>query len=87
MPFAVDGGAEPDPDLLPGGATVLVEGSITYEWLLAQFDVLAHPQRWTQFHRERPTFVFTTRELPVLDGADVRFVRGSVADAATGPRS
>ena len=78
--FAVDGGAEPHPDLLPANIGVLVEGSSTYEWLLNESDLLAHPDRWQEFHGEKPTFVFTTRELPVPRGADVRFVRGPVAD-------
>ena len=79
--FAVPGGEQPDPALLPQAATVLVEGSTTYEWMLAETELLAHPERWREFHRDRPLFVFTTRELPVPDGADVRFLRGSVADA------
>lgn len=78
--FAVEGGDHPDEGLFPGGATVLVEGSTTYEWLLAEQDVLAHPQRWREFHGDRPTFVFTTRELPAPEGADIRFVQGPVAD-------
>jgi hypothetical protein len=32
--FAVGGGDHPDEGLLPTGATVLVEGSTTYEWML-----------------------------------------------------
>lgn len=79
--FAVDGGEHPDEGLFPSGAAVLVEGSTTYEWVLEAEDVLAHPEKWQNFHGDRPTFVFTTRDLPVPEGADVRFVRGSVADA------
>lgn len=79
--FAVPGGHEPDEALLPAGASVLVEGSTTYEWLLAEADVLAQPEKWREFHGDRPTFVFTTRELPVPEGADVRFVSGPVGDA------
>src|SRR5689334_12590180 len=78
--FAVPGGEEPAPGLSPSGATVLVEGSTTDEWVLGESDILAHPERWGEFHGDRPTFVFTTRELPVPDGADVRFRSGSVAD-------
>lgn len=77
--FAVENGETPEEALLPSGATVLVEGSTTYEWVLAESDILAHPERWTQFHGERPTFVFTTRDLPTPAGADIRFVRGPVA--------
>ncbi len=62
-------------------ATVLVEGSTTYQWVLDYEHLLEHPQRWTELFGEKPTFVFTTRDLPVPTGADVRFVRGPVADA------
>lgn len=79
--FAVDGGDQPDEGLLPTGATVLVEGSTTYEWLLREQDLLAHPEKWQDFHGEKPTFVFTRRDLPVPAGADIRFVRGAVADS------
>lgn len=77
--FAVDGGDEPDASLIPADAGVLVEGSTTYEWLLAESDLLAHPDRWHEFHGDRPTFVFTSRELPRPAGADVRFVCGPVS--------
>lgn len=79
--FDVEGGDDPDAELLPQRATVMVEGSTTYEWLLAQSDLLAHPEKWQEFHGDRPTFVFTSRELPVPGGADIRFVNSSVADA------
>jgi dihydrofolate reductase len=79
--FAVENGEQPDEGLLPSGATVLVEGSTTYEWMLAESDILANPEKWREFHGDRPAFVFTTRELPVPAGADVRFVSGSVAEA------
>lgn len=79
--FAVENGQTPDEGLFPAGASVMVEGSTTYEWVLAESDIIAHPERWQEFHGDRPTFVFTTRDLPVPAGADIRFVRGSVADA------
>jgi len=79
--FAVENGEHPDDGLFPTGATVMVEGSTTYEWVLAESDILAHPEKWTEFHGARPTFVFTTRDLPVPEGADIRFVAGSVVEA------
>jgi dihydrofolate reductase len=78
--FAVPGAEEPDPELLPRNVSVLVEGSHTYEWVLKNEDLVAHPERWQTFHGTRPTFVFTSRDLPIPEGADVRLVSGSVAD-------
>jgi len=79
--FAVEGGQEPDAALVPADAAVMVEGSTTYEWVLAEEDILAHPEKWREFHGDLPTFVFTSRVLPVPEGADIRFVHGPVADA------
>ncbi|MFS0714967.1 dihydrofolate reductase family protein [Microbacterium sp. 2P01SA-2] len=78
--FAVDGGDQPDASLIPADAGVLVEGSTTYEWLLAESDLLAHPERWHEFHGDRPTFVFSSRDLPRPAGADIRFVSGPVSE-------
>ncbi|MEH3089060.1 MAG: dihydrofolate reductase family protein [Microbacterium arborescens] len=80
--FSVPGAedASSEPDMLPTDAAVQVEGSTTYEWVLAESDLLAHPERWREFFGDRPTFVFTTRQLPVPEGADVRFVSGRVSD-------
>jgi len=78
--FAVEGGEHPDDGLFPSGVSVMVEGSTTYEWVLAESDILAHPEKWREFHGDRPTFVFTSRTLPAPEGADIRFVSGAVAD-------
>ncbi len=60
---------------------VLVQGSTTYEWVLAQEDLVAHPEKWPTYYGDRPTWVFTTRTLPTVRGADVRFASGAVSDA------
>lgn len=75
--FAVED--QPSGDLFPTGAGVMVEGSTTYEWGLAHWNLIEQPQRWTEFYGDRPTFVFTTRQLPVPAGARVTFVSGPVA--------
>lgn len=79
--LAVPGGDEAAAEMVPQDATVHVEGSTTYLWVLEHQDLLAHPERWDAFFGGTVVFVFTTRELPVPRGADVRFVSGAVADA------
>ncbi|MBM3779145.1 MAG: dihydrofolate reductase [Acidimicrobiia bacterium] len=55
----------------------LVMGSATYEWLLAHADeVIAQAGSAWPYHQ--PTWVFTSRTLPAVEGADIRFVRGDV---------
>lgn len=77
--FAVDHSGLPETGVIPDGATVLVEGSTTYEWMLRTEGLLENPEKWQQFYGGKPTFVFTRRSLPVPSGADVRFVSGPVA--------
>ena len=58
-----------------------VEGSTTYQWILDHEKLVDNPEKWHQLYADKPTFVFTSRQLAVPDGADVRFVSGSVTDA------
>jgi dihydrofolate reductase len=76
--FAVDEEGQPDNGAFMEGIGVLVEGSTTYEWLLLETNMLAEPQKWQGFYGDRPTFVFTSRDLPKPEGADIRFVSGAV---------
>ncbi|MHA7175160.1 dihydrofolate reductase family protein [Arthrobacter sp. Sr24] len=85
--FAVDDADGPDIAAFMETAGVFVEGSSTYEWVLKAENLLAEPAKWQQFYGSKPTYVFTTRTLPVPDGADVRFVSGSVADVLTEMRA
>ena len=63
-------------------AGVLVEGSTTYLWLLEHEKLIEHPEKWRQFYGERPTFVFSSRrDLPLVAGADITVVSGSVPKA------
>ncbi|PMR76428.1 dihydrofolate reductase family protein [Billgrantia endophytica] len=52
-------------------------GAHTYEWLLHHCvkPDSETPQPWPY---EQPTWVFTSRSLPVIPGTDVRFVNGGV---------
>ncbi|MGW6423250.1 dihydrofolate reductase family protein [Nocardia sp. NPDC055053] len=73
--------AVPDADPATGdvgefllGVGALCLGSTTYEWMAANNP----PETWYENYGDRPTWVFTHRELPELPGANVRFVAGEV---------
>jgi dihydrofolate reductase len=53
----------------------LAMGSTTYQWLL-DHEVNAEPAKPWPY--AQPTWVFTSRELPPIPRADVRFVKGDV---------
>ena len=55
----------------------LAMGSATYEWMLRHVVGPGgkEPQPWPY---SQPAWVFSSRELPPLAGADIRFVRGDV---------
>ncbi|HRO30822.1 MULTISPECIES: dihydrofolate reductase family protein [Micrococcaceae] len=75
--FAIPG---EQPDLTPfmESATAIVMGSTTYEWVLEHEDLMAHPEQWPEYLGRQPLFVFSSRELPVPEGADVRVLDGDV---------
>jgi dihydrofolate reductase len=50
-------------------------GSTTYEWLIEHENLLKEPEKWPY---DVPAWVFSSRELPTIDGADIRFVQGGV---------
>ncbi|HEX5576642.1 MAG TPA: dihydrofolate reductase family protein [Gemmatimonadales bacterium] len=58
----------------------LAMGSTTYEWMLRHVvgPEADHPQPWPY---QQPAWVFTTRTLPSVPGADIRFARGDVRPA------
>lgn len=78
--FAVPGADEAEGELGPfiAAAGALVMGSTTYEWILRHEHLLDRPQAWSY---AQPAFVFSSRRLPPVAGADVRFVAGAVAEA------
>ncbi|WP_333619906.1 dihydrofolate reductase family protein [Dietzia sp.] len=62
-----------------GRADVVVSGSTTYEWVLAEEQVRRNPEKWAEFFGDRPYYVFSSRDLWTPPGHDVRVVRGGVA--------
>lgn len=59
------------------GVGALAMGSTTYEWLLANQvgPDAKNPEPWPYV---QPTWVFSSRSLPGIPGADIRFVSGDV---------
>lgn len=55
----------------------LAMGSATYEWML-RHALTVKEQAGRAWPYSQPTWVFSTRKLPVIAGADLRFVRGDV---------
>ena len=62
-----------------GAVGSMAMGATTYEWILDHEHLLDNPQRWQEFYDDRPSWVFTHRDLPSLPGVDIRFVRDDVA--------
>ncbi|HET9983808.1 MAG TPA: dihydrofolate reductase family protein [Longimicrobiales bacterium] len=60
------------------GVGAIAMGSTTYEWVLKHHVYLdpAHPKPWPY---DQPTWVFSSRSLPAVPGADIRFASGDVA--------
>ncbi|AGF71704.1 dihydrofolate reductase family protein [Corynebacterium halotolerans] len=74
------GGQEPDMDAFLDSISVIVMGSTTYEWLLREMDLLNRPEKWREYYGDRTGFVFSSRELPVPAGVDIRVVNGTVPE-------
>lgn len=55
----------------------LAMGSHTYEWILRHL-VRPEAEGREPWPYEQPAWVFTSRSLPTVEGADIRFVRGDV---------
>jgi dihydrofolate reductase len=59
------------------GVGALAMGSSTYEWMLRHI-VKPGTKAASSWPYNQPTWVFTTRKLQPISGADIRFVRGDV---------
>ena len=55
----------------------LTMGSTTYEWMLRHSDKVVQ-ETGSAWPYTQPSWVFTHRELPKVERADIRFVQGSV---------
>lgn len=55
----------------------LAMGSSTYEWMVRNAEKVA-AEMGSPWPYAQPAWVFTSRTLPAIDGADIRFVSGDV---------
>lgn len=71
-----DSEVEHDYSRFIAGVGAAAMGATTYEWVLEHEGLLDDPAKWPY---DLPTWVFTHRDLPAVEGADLRFVEGDVA--------
>lgn len=64
----------------------LAMGSGTYEWMIRNADLVA-AEVGSAWPYQQPTWVFTSRQLPRIPGANLQFVSGRVADVFDDMRS
>jgi len=74
--FAEAPGMEDQYPQFIGDVGAIAMGSTTYEWIANHTGFLDDPSKWDY---TVPTWVFSSRELPRVDGPDIRFVTGDVA--------
>ena len=76
-------GADAAEDSIPEfmeGVGPMAMGSTTYEWVVEHESLIDHPEKWIEWYGDKPTWVFTHRDLPVVEGADIRFTQSPVAE-------
>lgn len=56
---------------------VLAMGSATYEWMLRNAEKVA-AETGSSWPYTQPAWIFSSRTLPAIEGADIRFVKGDV---------
>ena len=62
----------------------LAMGATTYEWMLARYGMVERPQEWRRFYGDRPGWVFTHRDLPLIPGVEITLVKGDVVRGYAG---
>jgi len=71
------GGEDPTYDTFIKDVGAIAMGSSTYEWVLRN-DLLADPDNPKPWPYSQPSWIFSSRTLRELPGADIRFVKGDV---------
>lgn len=53
-------------------------GATTYRWVIEHEALLEHPERWSAFYGDRPCWVFSHGEVPIVPDAQLYVVQGPV---------
>lgn len=76
----VDGAASESMASFIQGVGVQVMGASTYEWLLGHENLIEEPEKWGTFFGSMATRIFSSRGLPLPEGADAQVLSGPVTD-------
>lgn len=75
--FQFGGEGPSDYDEFIGDVGAIAMGSTTYEWIL-NHHIKPDSDRPKPWDYTQPCWIFTTRSLPTVPGADIRFVKGDI---------
>jgi dihydrofolate reductase len=59
----------------------LAMGATTYEWIVERDQMIERPEHWRRYYGDRPGWVFTHRDLPLIPGVEIALVEGDVGQA------
>ncbi|WP_328464305.1 dihydrofolate reductase family protein [Actinoplanes sp. NBC_00393] len=76
--FEVDEGTENPFGEFFDGVGAFAMGARTYEWVLENDNLLEEPQNWHDMYGDVPCWVFTHRDLPPVEDANVFMISGDV---------
>ena len=82
--FDVEGGEEAFDEFksFVDRASIIVEGSTTYKWVIDHELLLEHPEKWQELYGSKKIYVLSTRpdQLPRVPYTDVEFISGPVSE-------
>ena len=76
--FEVDEGTENPFGEFFEGVGAFAMGARTYEWVLENDNLLEEPQNWHDMYGDVPCWVFTHRDLPPVEDANIFMISGDV---------
>ena len=76
--FEIDEGTDNPFGAFFSGVGAFAMGAATYEWVLANDNLIEEPQNWHDMYGDVPCWVFTHRELPLVPDANIFLVSGDV---------